>query len=80
MGGSPCRMSITRNSNVALLNLRKPHVTLSISRKLRVALSILRKPCVECREGCVAMSILGVYTSTYVRIAPIEWNCMIVKM
>ena len=39
MGGSPCRMSIIRNGNVALSNLRKPCV----------ALSILGKCCVACR-------------------------------
>ena len=27
-GGSPCRMSFIRNGNVALSNLRKPHVIL----------------------------------------------------
>ena len=29
VGGSPCHMSILRNDNVALSDLRKPHVTLS---------------------------------------------------
>ena len=42
-GGSPCRMSIIRNGNVALSNLRKAPVTLSILRKAPVALLILRK-------------------------------------
>ena len=44
--GSPCRMSIIRNSNVPLSNLRTPHVAMSIRPK----------------KGRVAMSILGVYT------------------
>ena len=39
-GRSPCRMSISRNGNVALLILRKPHVTLLNLRKPHVALSI----------------------------------------
>ena len=38
-GGGPCRMSIIRNSNVALSNLRYPPVALSILRKPPVALS-----------------------------------------
>ena len=50
-GGSPCRMSIIRNDNVALSILRKRHVTLSILRKSHVTLSILRK-------SHVALSIL----------------------
>ena len=29
-GGSPCRMSIIRKGNFALLNLRQPHVALLI--------------------------------------------------
>ena len=29
-GGSPCHVSILRNNNVALSNLRNDHVTLSI--------------------------------------------------
>ena len=47
-GGSPCRMSIIRNGNVALSNLRKAPVTLSILRKAPVALSNLRKAPVAC--------------------------------
>ena len=43
-GGSPCRMPIIRNGNVAL----------SILRKCRVALSILRKYYVACRMSHVA--------------------------
>ena len=50
MGGSPCRMSIIRNGNVAL----------SILRKGRVALSILRKrlcPPVEFKKRQCRMSL-----------------------
>ena len=47
-GGSPCRMSIIRNSNVALSNLRYLPVTLSNLRKPPVALLNLRKPPVAC--------------------------------
>ena len=49
-GGSPCRMSIMRNANVALLILRNGCVALLILRNGCVALSILR-------NGCVALSI-----------------------
>ena len=65
MGGSPCRMSIISNGNVAVSILRKAPVALSILRKAPVALSILRKS--SCRlslkpkKGRVAVSILGVY-------------------
>ena len=36
-GGPPCRMTIIRNGNVALSNLRKAPVTLSNLRKAPVA-------------------------------------------
>ena len=48
-GGSPCRMSIIRNVNVALSILRNSFVALSILRKSTVALLILRKCRVACR-------------------------------
>ena len=41
-------MAIIRNGNVALLNLRKPHVTLSILRKRH---GIILKCHVACRYG-----------------------------
>ena len=59
-------MSIIKNDNVALSNLRKTPVALSNLRKPPVALSNLRKP--SCRlslrpkKGSVALSILGVHT------------------
>ena len=49
MEGSPCRMSIIRNANVALSNFRKGCVPLLILRKSRVTLSILRNGPVACR-------------------------------
>ena len=70
-GGGGVPMSIIRNGNVALSNLRKP---LSILRKCHVALSIKIVPCrpvdfkkvprsmlLRPKKGCVAMLILGVY-------------------
>ena len=50
-GGSPCRMSIIRNGNVALSILRKCHVILSILRKHHVAMWILRKCHVACHQA-----------------------------
>ena len=41
-GGSPCRMSILRNGNVTLSNLRNPHVAMSVSSPLSLYFSI---PC-----------------------------------
>ena len=59
-GGAPMsRMSIIRNGNVALSNLRKPYVARSILRKCYVALSLRPK------KGHVAVSILGVKGPTY---------------
>ena len=66
LGGSPCRMSIIRNGNVALSNVRKGCVNLSNFRKGHVALSTFKKgPCrmaLKPKNGRVAVSILGVYT------------------
>ena len=42
--GSPCHMSILRNSNVALSNLRYGHVTLSNLRNCPVPCHYLLKP------------------------------------
>ena len=72
--GSPYHMSIIRNGNVALSNLRKLHVTLSILRKLHVDfkktscrhVDFTKVPChmsLRPKKGSVAVSILGVYTS-----------------
>ena len=63
IGGSLglCRMSITRNGNVALLNLRKPDVALLNLRKPHVAMSMAMS--LGPKKGCVAMSILEVYIS-----------------
>ena len=52
-------MSIIRNGNVALSNLRKAPVALSNLRNIPVVLSNLRDPP---KKGRVALSILGVYT------------------
>ena len=49
MGGSPCRMSIIRNGNVALSILRNGNVALSNLRNGNDALSILRNCNVACR-------------------------------
>ena len=49
MGGSPCRMSIIRDGNVALPILRKDCGALSTLRNGCVALSNLRKGHVACR-------------------------------
>ena len=64
-GGSPCRMSIIRNSHVALSILRRSHVALFILRKRHVALSILRKCHVACHQRLKrAMSPCRFYGST----------------
>ena len=47
-GGSPCRMSIIRNGNVALSNLRNTPVAMSNLRNIPVALSNLRNTPVAC--------------------------------
>ena len=48
-GGSPCRMSIIRNGDVALLNLRIPHVVMLILRNCHVSCHYLFKSPDTCR-------------------------------
>ena len=50
-GGSPCRMSIIRNGNVTLLNLRNLHVAMSISRKCHVPCHYLFYPLLHVAKG-----------------------------
>ena len=58
-GQSPCRMSIIRNGNVALSIFKKASCRPVDFKKVPCRMS--QRP----KKGCVAVSILGVYTHTF---------------